>query len=245
MITSEGKTQIWVRPLDSPSARPLPGTEGASRLFWSPDSRQIAFFQDGNLKKMALTGERPETVANGPFRDGAWSVNGTILLGGQLGRPLFRVSELGGQPVAETTLDASAGEASHDYPAFLPDGRHYIYMTRRGAQSTDLNAYVGTVGSKERRPLPGINAAVRYSASGHLLFLQGSTLVAQPFSADRLELTGEPFPIAEQVSGGFTATFSIADNGTLALYRRTESRVSGDMVRQDREAAADGAGGRL
>jgi eukaryotic-like serine/threonine-protein kinase len=216
LITSGGKTQIWVRPLDSLSARPLPGTEGASRPFWSPDSRQIAFFVDGNLKKTALTGARPEPVANGPFRDGTWSVNGTILVGGQTGRPLFLVSELGGQPVAETTLDASAGEASHDYPAFLPDGRHYVYLTRRGARSTDLNAYVGTIGSKERRPLPGINAAVRYSASGHLLFLQGLRLVAQPFSADRLELTGEPFPIAEQVSGGYTARFSIADNGTLA-----------------------------
>ena len=228
LIASEGKTQIWVRPLDSPSARPLPGTEGASRPFWSPDSRHIAFFVDGNLKKTALTGERPEHVANGPFRDGAWSGNGTILVGGQLGQPLFRVSELGGQPVAETTLDASAGEASHDYPAFLPDGRHYVYLARRSARSSDLNAYVGTLGSKERRPLPGIGAAARYSASGHLLFLQGSRLVAQPFSADRLELAGELFPIAEQVSGGFTATFSIADNGTLAFISglNPESRLT-------------------
>jgi hypothetical protein len=182
---SEGKSLIWVRPLDSSSARSLPGTEGASRFFWSPDSRRIAFFQDGNLKKVAITGERPELVANGPFRDGAWSVNGTILLGGQVGRPLFRVSELGGEPAPETTLDESLGEVSHDYPEFLPDGRHYIYILRRGIQSNELETYVGTLGAKERRHLPGISSGVKYSPSGHLLFLRGNTLLAQAFNRDR------------------------------------------------------------
>ena len=214
---SEGKSLIWVRPLNSTTARSLPGTEGASRIFWSPDSRRIAFFQEGNLKKVAITGERPELVANGPFRDGAWSVNGTILLGGQVGRPLFRVSELGGQPTPETTLDTSLGEVSHDYPEFLPDGRHYIYISRRGIQSNELEAYVGTVGAKERRPLPGISSGVKYSPSGHLLFLRGNTLLAQAFNRDRLELSGDAFPIAERVAGGRTAPFSVSDNGTLAF----------------------------
>ena len=228
LVTSESKSQLWVRPLDSASARPLPGTEGASRPFWSPDSRHIAFFVDGNLKKMALASERPEPIANGPFRDGAWSASGTILLGGQVGRPLFRVSELGGQPIAETTLDTSAGEASHDYPAFLPDGRHYIYLSRLGIRASSFVAYLGTIGSTEKQQLPGIGAGVRYSPSGHLLFLQGSRLVAQPFSADRLELTGEPFPIAEQVLGGVTSSFSIADNGSLAFIGglNPESRLT-------------------
>ena len=214
---SEGKSLIWVRPLDSSSARSLPGTEGASRFFWSPDSRRIAFFQDGNLKKVAITGERPELVANGPFRDGAWSVNGTILLGGQVGRPLFRVSELGGEPAPETTLDESLGEVSHDYPEFLPDGRHYIYILRRGIQSNELETYVGTLGAKERRHLPGISSGVKYSPSGHLLFLRGNTLLAQAFNRDRLELSGDAFPIAERVAGGRTAPFSVSDNGTLAF----------------------------
>jgi len=214
---SEGKPLIWVRPLDSATARSLPGTEGASRLFWSPDSRRIAFFQDGSLKKVAINGERPERVANRPFRDGAWSVNGTILLGGQAGRPLFLVSELGGEPTAETALDPSLGEVSHDYPEFLPDGRHYIYISRRGIQTNEFEAYVGTVGAKERRQLPGIHAGVKYSPSGHLLFLRGTTLLAQAFNPDRLELSGDSFPIAERVAGGRTAPFSVSDNGALAF----------------------------
>jgi len=214
---SEGKSLLWVRPLDSTSPRSLPGTEGASRFFWSPDSRQLAFFQDGNLKKVAVTGERPELVASGPFRDGAWSVNGTILLGGQAGRPIFRVSDLGGEPVAETALDTSLNEVSHDYPEFLPDGRHYIYISRRGVQSNQLEAYIATVGANDRRHLPGINAGVKYSPSGHLLFLRGSTLLAQAFNPDRLELSGDAFPIAEGVAGGRTAPFSVSVDGALAF----------------------------
>jgi serine/threonine protein kinase len=218
VVRSEGKSLIWIRQLDSTSARSLPGTEGASRIFWSPDSRRIAFFQDGNLKKVPVTGEKPEQVANGPFRDGAWSVNGTILLGGQLGRPLFRVSELGGEPVAETTLDTSRGEVSHDYPEFLPDGRHYIYIARRGVLNNEFDAYVGTIDTKERRQLPGISSGVKYSPSGHLLFLRGGgTLAAQAFNPERLETTGDAFPIAEQVAGGTTAPFSVSKDGTLAF----------------------------
>ena len=122
-------TLIWVRPLDSGTSRPVPGTERATRMFWSPDSRQIAFFVDGNLKKVALSGGPARLVANGPFRDGVWGPNGVILLGGQLGRPLFRVSEHGGEPIAVTALDYSLPEISHDYPEFLP-GRRPLSVSR-------------------------------------------------------------------------------------------------------------------
>ena len=175
---SEGKYQIWVRPLDSGSGRLLSGTEGATRSFWSPDGRHVAFFADGNLTEAGIDGRAPRLIARGPFRDGAWSANGVILVGGQLGRPLMRVSELGGELAAETTLDQSLSEVSHDYPEFLPDGRHYIYLARRGVRADDFVSYVGTLGSGERRQLPGIRAAVKYSPTGHLLFLRGSTLMA-------------------------------------------------------------------
>jgi Tol biopolymer transport system component len=218
IAVTEGKPQIWVRPIDAAAARPLPGTEGATRSFWSPDSRRLAFFNSGDLKEVGIDGSGLRTISRGPFRDGAWSRDGTILLGGQRGRPLMRVSERGGEPVAETKL-AEPDELSHDYPEFLPDGRHYVYMIRSGSGSRpeDFNSYVGTLGSTERRPLPGIRAAAKYSPTGHLLFLRGQSLMAQAFDAARLELSGDPFLISDQAAGGRTAPFALSENGTLAF----------------------------
>ena len=225
---SDGTTRVWIRPLDAASARALPGTEGATRSFWSPDSQHVGFFSDGDLKEIGIDGSGPRLIARGPFRDGAWNADGVVLVGGQLGRPLMRVSRLGGEPVAETALDQSIGESSHDYPEFLPDGRHYIFMTRRGVRTDDLTTYVGTLGSSERRLLPGIRSAVKYPPSGHLLFLRGRALMAQAFSSDRLELLGDAFPIAEQVAGARVATFSISQTGTLAFIGglSTESQLA-------------------
>ena len=215
--TADG-TLIWVRPLDSGTSRPVPGTERATRMFWSPDSQEIAFFVDGNLKKIALSGGPARPVADGPFRDGVWGPNGVILLGGQQGRPLFRVSEHGGEPFAITALDTSLSEISHDYPEFLPDGSHYLYLARGTGPPEDWVTYVGTLGSTERRPVQGIHSAMRYSAAARvLLFKRGSTLLAQRFDADRLELSGDAFPVAEQVGGTRVGTFSVARNGTLAF----------------------------
>jgi hypothetical protein len=142
--------------------------------------------------------------------------------------------------VAETTLDSSVNDVSHDYPEFLPDGRHYIYLARRGVRNDEFAAFVGTLGSAERRPLPGIRSAMKYSRSGHILYLRGVTLMAQAFSMERLELSGEPFPVAEQVAGNRTCTFSVSDNGTLAFIGGT---VLSELVWFDRTGRPLGAVG--
>jgi serine/threonine protein kinase/Tol biopolymer transport system component len=217
--TPQGAPVIWVRPLDSLVPHALPGSEGATRFFWSPDSRQIGFFRDGNLFKMGVGGGQTQLLANGPFRDGAWSARGLILVGGQQGRGLLRLPEVGGEPIAETVLDASRGEISHDYPVFLPDGRHYIYLARSTRPSDAWATYLGTLGSKERRPLPGIpSSAVAYSPTGHLLFIRAGTLMVQRFNLERLELSGEAVPVADGARGR-SNTFSVSANGTLVFLR--------------------------
>jgi eukaryotic-like serine/threonine-protein kinase len=218
--TPQGVRVIWVRPLDSASARALPGSDGATRFFWSPDSQHIGFFRDGNLFKIAIAGGEAQRLANGPFRDGAWSAAGVILAGGQQGRGLIRLSDRGGQPIVETALDASRDEISHDYPAILPDGRHYIYLARTTQAAEAWVTYVGTLGSKERRPLPGIPAsAVAYSPTGHLLFIRAGTLTAQRFNLERLELSGDAIPVVEGTATARTQTFSISENNTVAFFR--------------------------
>jgi Tol biopolymer transport system component len=211
-ISEGGQPLIWVRPLDSAAAHVVPGTEQAQRLFWSPDSRYIGFFAHGKLKKVAVTGGPPVVICNEAGRDGAWGSGDVILIGGQPMKPLLRVSAAGGQPVAVTALGAN--EVSHDYPDFLPDGRHFLFMARTGSAES-FRVYVASLDSKERRVLPGIAAGARYSPTGHVLFARDGTLMAQSFDVGRQELSGEPFPVAEGVRGP-VKPYSVSTNGTLA-----------------------------
>ena len=122
-------TSLWVRSLDSMDALPLRGTEGASLAFWSPDSRFVGFFADGKLKKIDLAGGPPQSLSDTTATEGGtWNRDEVILLGNATG-PLLRVSAAGGQPVPATSLDASANETSHRWPSFLPDGRHFLFVT--------------------------------------------------------------------------------------------------------------------
>jgi serine/threonine protein kinase/Tol biopolymer transport system component len=213
---SQGVSRIRVRSLDSDDSRVLAGTEGATRPFWSPDSQYIAYFVKGDLKKVAIGGGAPVHLATGPFRDGDWSAGGVILVGGQFGRPLLRVPDVGGSPTPETLLDT--GDISHDYPEFLPGGRHYLYLARDKV-TLRRRAYIGTLGSTERRIIAGITSGVRYSETGHLLSIANDILMAQPFDLDRLQPTGERFPVVSELAGTSVPVFSTSANGSLAFIR--------------------------
>jgi Tol biopolymer transport system component len=213
MSTYEGRSTVWIRRLDSDAAHPLVSTKGAGRPVWSPDSQSLAFPADGQLKRVALAGGPATTIMKTDARDFAWGPANVILIGGQRAG-LLRVSPDGGEAVPATTLDA--GETSHDYPHFLPDGRHFLYMARRGGTPADWDVYVGSLDSNDRRLLRGIHAAVRYSPSGHLLFERDGALTAVPFNPERLELGGAPFAVIQELSPGPRATYSVSSNGTLA-----------------------------
>lgn len=189
--------------------------EEAERPVWSPDSQFIAFFAQGQLKKVAIAGGPPAVIANQAGRDVAWSPENVMLIGGQ-GKPLLRVSAAGGEATPATALGAN--ETTHDYPEFLPDGQHFLYMARHGGDPTDWDVFVGRLDSEERHLLPGIHAGVRYSPTGHLLFIRDRTLMAHPFDLNRLELTGEAFPVEEKQTQfpGPRPSFSISTNGSLA-----------------------------
>jgi Tol biopolymer transport system component/predicted Ser/Thr protein kinase len=218
---AEGKTQIWIRALNALAAQPLPGTEGTTRPFWSPDSRFLGFFAEGKLKKIDVTGGPAQKICDAPTgADGTWSSEGVILYDGTGTDPIHRVSAGGG---VATVAVKPEKDGQVGWPEFLPDGRHYLYMAI-GAKPDDSNYRVGTLDSAETRLLAPAQTLVTYAPPGHLLFVRDRTLVAQPFDAKAIKVKGEPIPLAEQIGTDNVglATFSVSREGTLA-YRTGET----------------------
>ena len=219
-----GKRQLWVRALDSIKAVSLAGTDGATYPFWSPDSREVAFFAQGKLKKVSAAGgptvNLSDTV-NG--RGGTWSPDGVIVFARDAFGGLYRVTAAGGgTPVAVTTV-AAANEGDR-FPEFLPDGHRFLFL-RNTAKEGGL--YVGDLTNRTLvRLLPDVTNAAYVpdqgarSGGGFLFFRRDNTLMAQAFDPDRLQLTGDVMPIAEQVSVagnvGYGA-FAVSPSGTIAF----------------------------
>jgi serine/threonine protein kinase len=215
-LDSQGWQTIWIRPLGSLTARQLSGTEGATSPFWSPDSRFLAFFAEGKLKRIDVSGGLPETLCDAPSNlGGAWSPAGVIIYGSNAG--LRRVPENGGDVEILTTLDASRNQIAHVWPEFLPDGQRFIFLAGSSVpENSEIAA--GSLASDEIRGLiPGSSAAA-YS-SGSLFYLRDGALVAQGFAPDNMRLFGEPKLVAEEVANNATngrAAFSVSENGTVA-----------------------------
>lgn len=230
---SQGATapSLWLRQLDSFNTRPLPGTENGNFPFWSPDSRSIAFFDGGKLKRVDIAGGAVLVLcdadsSSGSGVGGAWNRDGVILFGGTGG--LLRVPASGG--VAERLTVAAAGETAHGFPQFLPDGRGFLYFIasldpkQQGVYAASLDR------SQERVRILATDHKAIYAPPvagrpGHLVWLREQMLLAQPFDAARLRLEGEPTPVAESVVGWRTAAraaFWTSDAGLL-VYRAADS----------------------
>ncbi len=230
-VGEDGKVRLWIRPFDSLDARALPGIELANSpdpIFWSYDSRFLAFASaDQKLKKVDITGGPAQTLCDAPdLAGGSWSKEGVVLFGAFQGG-LMQVSEGGGTPTALTAVDSTRQELGHLFPQFLPDGRHFLYFRLSNTPGSG-GIYVGSIDAKPSqqtsKPLVGNQGFPEYyvptgnSGAGHLLFYREGSVLAQPFNPGKLELSGDPVPIAEQVGStlGVQGFFSASVNGVLA-----------------------------
>jgi serine/threonine protein kinase len=225
VAASDGEPHLWLRPLNTVSARPVPETDGASFPFWSPDGRFVAFFADGQLKQVGIDGGSPRTLANVPGGvGGTWNRDGVILFS-RLGSPILRISDHGGDITPATHLDAQQG--AHYLPQFLPDGRHFLYWAV-GSRAPN-GVYVGQLDGSDTRRLLEADFAAAYASPDHLLFVRQGTLYAQRFDLTGLALAGTPFPVAEQVtsaSNNIRAAVSTSAAGPIAY--RTGSASGGE-----------------
>jgi Tol biopolymer transport system component len=231
-----GKSSIWIRPLDAFAPYQLQDTEGAGRLFWSPDSRFVAYFIGrSQLKKSPAAGGPPQLIceANGGA-DGSWGSRGEILFDGRATDAIRRVTASGGEATQATHPDASKGEAGHAWPFFLPDGRHYVFlaMTRRVGEKASIRA--GSLDAADSTVITPSDSRAEY-ANGYLVYVLQGTLVARRFDPDKLLASGEPIPLVEHVSVDVnnTASFSVSDNGVMAFIQGETAAVS-ELVWLDR-----------
>jgi Tol biopolymer transport system component len=224
VTNSSGAMELCVRPLDSLSAQILPGTENAFLPFWSPDSRYVAFFAEGKLQKIQVPGGRAETICAAPSgRGGTWSKDGVIVFAPQAMGPLLRVPAEGGEVVEVARPDPARHETGLRFPRFLPDGRHFLYVSLPRKKES-LDVYIGSLDSQDRRRVMEAGEAPLYAEPGFLLFILNSRVVAQRFDLSGLKPFGEivtlgDAPPVSQFEG--SSRISISANGILAHVRTT------------------------
>jgi Tol biopolymer transport system component len=234
----DGTGRLWMRALDSIAARPLRGTDAAAYAypFWSPDGRMVGFSADGKLKKIDLSSGFTTVLTDTTnFGGGSWNSAGTIVFAPKRvgSGALMQIPAAGGARTTATVLDTTRGERLHTFPWFLPDGRHFLYFASTGGDDLNIGGTsqktvnLGSLDSYESRIVTHADAPAVY-ASGYLLFLRDSVLLAQPFDDKRFVTTGEPVPIGQQV-----AEFTASGNG--ALVFEVGTAVSRTLAWLDRE----------
>ena len=216
------KPGIWVRNLGDSTPRKLADVSGASTPFWAPDSKRLGFLDRGAIKIIDGTGGPSVTLGNISPNEpgmGSWNRDDVILVS-LVNTPVYRIPAQGGSPSPVTQLDRARNETGHMAPWFLPDGRHFLYLVR-STDSAKMALFVGDLASTNRKQVLSSGTRAIYVSPSHLLFVRGSTLMAQRFDAGKLETSGDAVPVAEQVhsfSEGamMLGHFSASQNGVLA-----------------------------
>ena len=223
VVVSGGQRQLWLRSLDSLTAQPLANTESAQNPFWSPDGRFIAFFAGGKLKRIGIDGGVTAVICDVPpnANSGTWNSEDTILFTtGSNDKGILKVSATGGEPTVVIRPNEAEQELYCFWPSFLPDGRHFLYVSAKGKRS-DTTLRVGSLDSNEKKELMKINSRALYSPPGYLVYVREGVLMARPFDAQSLSFTGDEVSIADHI-GNFASTgnayFAVSANGEVVSY---------------------------
>jgi serine/threonine protein kinase/Tol biopolymer transport system component len=228
----DGGTALWIRSLAAGAAQQLTSTEGAIYPFWSPDSRQVGFFQASKLKSIDPGSGAVQILCDAPGAlGGAWNDRGTILFAGQnwpsgvISR-ILKVSASGGEP--EPVTKGNVPSSSTFWPSALPDGDHFLYfILGRSKPAQKQGIYVGSLSTQENKLISSEIVGNIQFASSRLYYVRDRSLMAQPFDLKRLQLTGLPEAVSrqelEEAPAFSRAGFSVSDNGVVVFQSATES----------------------
>jgi len=212
----EGKDHLALRLLSSAGTTVLAGTEDAASPFFSPDSRWVAFFAAGKLKKVAVDGGTPVVLCDAPDpRGGSWGDDGNIIFASERRVPLSRVSAAGGEVTSATELDHNASEVTNRFPKWLPGATAFLFQSRSDGSAYTIHAQ--SVQTGERTTLVENGYLGHYLPSDHLLFFRQGQLYAAPMDVRRLEVTGAAVPVVQDLRdhGNGWAYFDVSPSGTL------------------------------
>ena len=235
----DGMPMVWVRDLDRPTPRPLAGTEGGNRLFWSPDSKRLGFVVGVVMKLISADGGPVQVVERGGAGGASWTIGNDIIFSSINGQ-MRKVDVSGGKAVAVTTLQGP--DWAHYWPSMLPDGRRFLFTAKHWAGLAESGAqgiYLGSLDNPSdiRQLLPDLSNAV-YAPPGFVVFARDGQVMAAPFDPAGGRIRGEPVPLAEAVAVDaslYLAGLSAAADGTLAIRSPPAVLVSSDAGAFDGE----------
>jgi eukaryotic-like serine/threonine-protein kinase len=251
-VSAEGRNRIWIRPIADLEARPVPGTEGATSVFWSPDGQSLAFFAERQLKRIDLRDRAVVKICDvgGLFSHGTWGAGGVILLGG-LGSSINAVSVAGGTPVPILPIDPSKGEVRVHWPWFLPDGKRFLYTARLDDGEGEVRLARVRLDDREgnarrvqieegTRTLMSASSNAQWVDPDIVVFVREGVLMGQRVDVDAARPLAEPFPIAERVEYFFTTSrgmFSASRTGSISYH---SGQDIGQLVWADRNGREGG-----
>jgi eukaryotic-like serine/threonine-protein kinase len=221
----EGGPRVWIRPFSASEARPLAGTDEARSVFWSPDGRSVGFVAGTQLRRVGLDGGAPVTICEVPGQTGlsaSWGSAGDIVFAAVQGEAIYRVAAAGGSATKVLEPDHAHGEGRVNWPSFLPDGRRFLYLSRRLNRASEVMLYEP---GHPPREIMAEASRVEYMQPGFLLYARDASLLARPFDARNARLSNEVIPVAPRVSYFATsgyAAFSAASAGSFLLQSRAE-----------------------
>jgi serine/threonine protein kinase len=218
--------RLFTRRLDQPKASELPGTDGALAPFFSPDGQWVAFSAGGKLRKISVEGGAAVDLCGAPaFFGGSWGEDGNIIAALNIVGGLSRIPSVGGVPTPVTEL--KQGEITHRWPQILPGGKAVLFTSSISTAGFDgASIDVISLADRRRKTLVGGGTFGRYLPSGHLVYINKSTLFSVPFDPDKLEVRGTPAPVLEEVAyarGNGSSRFDFSRNGTLVYQSGTNT----------------------
>jgi serine/threonine-protein kinase len=216
IVDRDGKIRLAVRSFDQSQFVPIPGTENPVSPFFSPDGQWVGFFADGKLKKVRAQGGAPMILSDsGLLPSGSWGEDGNIIATLNKEGGLSLVPSGGGLPMPVTEL--RKGETVHRFPQVLPGAQAVMFTVYTNESAEDGTIEVLSFKNRERKILVRGGEMGRYvatsNASGHLIYLHQTELLAVPFDLGSLALTGTPQPVLSDVNQYSYRGFDVSKTG--------------------------------
>ena len=242
VIDSVGANRLWIRRMDSINARRLNGTEDARFPFWSPDGVQLGFFAAGKLQRISVADGNVQAVADAPDARGAtWNASGDIVYQPASAGPLMRVRASGGPVHAVTALDSANGEVAHRFPSFLPDGKHFLFVTLPLIDGS-FGIRIGSLDGDVTPVIARATGAAVFAAPDFIVYPRDLQLFAQRLDMRKRATVGDPISLGEEAGteGGYSGSpgVSVSANGVLA--HASGGLINTDITWVDRTGRATG-----